>query len=160
MHLNAKFAYGCCALCFLSFGILAASGGLPPDLPRVLAEFETGATTPKPCAGDRVIGGHKEISRYQILPTVWNQYSSSRNYRDPETAWKVARQVLLERERAFQQATGRPWDYVDIYVMWNAPGEYSRAKWDRARVSPVVMERARRFANLMQDRSRNYVARN
>ena len=156
----AKLARGCCGILCVALGINAAYGSAPAGVREALAEFETGATTSKPCAGDNGIGSRKEISRFQILPTVWRQYSSSRNYRDPETAWTVAQQVLREREQAFRRATGRDWDYVDIYVMWNAPGEYRRAKWNRARVSRVVMERAHRFANLLQDRSRLYAARN
>ena len=42
--------------------------------------------------------------------------------------------------------------------MWNAPGQYRRAKWDRRKVSRVVMERAKRFANLMEERSRVYAS--
>lgn len=155
-----RSARGYCGILCVALGINAACGSAPLGLREALAEFETGATTPKLCAADRVVGSRKEISRFQILPAVWGQHSSSRNYRDPETAWNVAQKVLREREQAFRRATGRDWDYVDIYVMWNAPGEYRRAKWNRARVSRVVMERAHRFANLMQDRARLYVARN
>lgn len=156
----AKLARHYCGILCVAIGIHAAHGSIPAGLREALAEFETGATTAKPCAGDRVIGSRREISRFQILPVVWRQHSSSRNYTDPDAAWAVAQKVLRERERAFRRATGRPWDYVDIYVMWNAPGAYQRAKWNRRRVSRVVMERAHRFANLMQDRSRLYAARN
>jgi len=149
----------CAALC-AAFGMALANGSVPPGLREALGEFETGATRPGPCAGDRMIGRQKEVSRFQILPVVWRQHSSSRNYHDPETAWVVAEKVLREREQSFRRATGREWDYVDIYVMWNAPGEYQRARWDRARVSRIVMKRAHRFANLMQEHSRLYVARN
>jgi hypothetical protein len=106
------------------------------------------------------VGGRNEISRFQILPAIWRQYSSSRNYHDPEIAWNVAAKILQERENWFRIATGRQWDYVDLYVMWNAPGLYRRANWNRDRVSTAVLERAQRFANLMQERSRLYAARN
>ncbi len=144
-------------LCF-AVGIGPAFGSTPPGLREALAEFETGATRPTRCAGDYMIGSRKEISRFQILPTVWQQYSTSRNYRDPQTAWRVAKTILAEREQTFRGANRRDWDYVDIYLMWNAPGQYRRAKWDRRKVSRVVLERAKRFANLMEERARVYAA--
>jgi hypothetical protein len=105
-----------------------------------------------------MIGSRQEISRFQILPVVWRQYSSSRNYHDPQTAWNVANRILDDREQAFRQATKRDWDFVDIYLMWNAPGLYRRANWNRAKVSRTVLERAQRFANLMQTRSPLYAS--
>ena len=100
-----------------AFGINLAAGSAPPGIREALAEFETGATRPTYCAADRVVGTRNEISRFQILPIVWHQYSSSRNYHDPETAWTVTARILREREQWFRNATGREWDYVDIYVM-------------------------------------------
>ncbi|HWN94810.1 MAG TPA: hypothetical protein VNT99_07245 [Methylomirabilota bacterium] len=111
-----------------------------------------------------MVGSRKEISRFQILPSVWRAYSRSGDYRNPQTAWRVAEKILADRGRDFEQATQREWDYVDIYLMWNAPGQYRRAKWDRRKLSRVVLKRAQRFANLMEERSRVYasptVARN
>ena len=53
---------------------------------EVLAEFETGTTRAAPCAGDLAVGSHQEISRFQILPAVWREYSSAGNYQNPDAA--------------------------------------------------------------------------
>jgi len=146
-------------LLFVVSGIQIVSGDLPRGLREALAEFETGATTTASGPQDRLVGKHDEVSRYQILPSVWKHYSGVQNYHDPELAWSVAARILHDREKWFRGATGRTWDYIDIYVMWNAPGQYSRAKWNRARISPAVLERAQRFANLMQVRARTFADR-
>jgi hypothetical protein len=127
-------------------------------LRQALAEFETGATCPGVCSGDYAVGSRKEISRFQILPSVWRDYSRSRAYQDPDTSWQVASEILRDREEDFRQSTGREWDFVDIYLMWNAPGQYRRAKWNRDRVSSVVRARAERFANLLEKRSGVYAS--
>ena len=149
-----------CGVLYAAFGINLACGSVPPGLREALAEFETGAIKPTASQADRKVGSRNEISRFQILPVVWRQYSSSRDYHNPETAWNVTAKILTERGEAFRQATGRDWDYVDIYVMWNAPGQYRRVNWNRAKLSPAVMERAQRFSNLMHERSRLYSNRN
>lgn len=127
---------------------------LPPCTREALAEFETGARRATRCAADYAIGSAKEISRFQILPSVWREYSGPADYHNPNTAWTVARKILQDREADFRRATGRHWDAFDLYLMWNAPGAYRRAGWDRAKVSRVVFERAQRFENLMQARQR------
>ena len=147
-----------CGIVIVVLGINCACAGPPHGIREALAEFETGALTSTPCAADRIVGSRNEISRFQILPVVWRQYSSSRHYEDPETAWNVANRILNEREQAFREATKRDWDAVDIYLMWNAPGVYRRANWNRAKVSRAVLERAQRFANLMQTRAPLYAS--
>lgn len=134
---------------------LLHAAALPPGTREALAQFETGATQPTACAGDLAVGSHKEISRFQILPAVWREYSRADNFHDPNAAWLVTKKILQDREVEFRRATGREWDAVDLYVMWNAPGVYRRAHWDRAKVSRVVLERAKRFANIMQQRARH-----
>lgn len=144
-----------------SMGILIVCGSaglagaaLPPGTREALAEFETGARRPTRCAADFAVGSHKEISRFQILPSVWRAYARHNHYHDPNSAWKVAEKILREREASFRRATGRTWDGVDLYLMWNAPGAYGRAKWDRTKVSRVLRLRAERFANLLEDHQR------
>jgi hypothetical protein len=149
----AKLSRGCRGVIFAMIGINCAFADPPAGLREALGEFETGAITPKSCAADHAIGSRNEVSRFQILPAVWRQYSASRNYHDPETAWSVANKILEDREQSFRLATNREWDFTDVYLMWNAPGLYRRANWNRAKVSPVVLKRAKRFANLMQARS-------
>jgi hypothetical protein len=141
---------------FVSICGLAAMNAAPVPLGtrETLAEFETGAKRATRCAGDYAIGSAKEISRFQILPSVWREYSGPPDYHNPNAAWTVTRKILMDREAEFHRATGRQWDAFDLYLMWNAPGVYRRAGWDRAKVSRVVFERAKRFEILMQERQR------
>ena len=127
---------------------------LPAGTREALAEFETGAKRPTRCAGDYAIGSAKEISRFQILPSVWREYSGPADYHNPNAAWTVTRKILMDREAEFRQATGRQWEPFDLYLMWNAPGVYRRAGWDRSKISRVVFERAKRFESLMQAHQR------
>ena len=158
--MRAKLGQRCCGLLLLSIGVHCTNAALPPGLREALAEFETGATRSTTCEGDFMIGRQKEISRFQILPAEWQRYSSSREYHNPNVAWKVAAKILAERQQAFEKSAQRECDFADIYLLWNAPGQYRRANWDRANVSRVVRERALRFANLMEERSRVYAAQN
>jgi hypothetical protein len=148
-----------------SLGLLLSLSGMallpaavPPGTREVLAEFETGATKATHCAGDLVVGSRREVSRFQILPEVWREHSSTKNYQDPAAAWVVAEKILRAREATFRRATGREWDAVDVYLMWNAPGAYQKARWDRTKVSRAVRERAQRYANLWQSRAKQQVA--
>ena len=143
-HLSLlRVAIGCLTLSSVLAGALPAA-----SLREVLAEFETGAMTAAACAGDHKIGRNKEVSRFQILPSVWHQYARSPDYRNPAAAWSVAERILSDRLEWFRRATGRDCDHVDLYLMWNAPGAYARARYDRRLMPRAVLERAERFANL------------
>ena len=100
---------------------------------------------------DQEIGGAGEVSRYQIMPSVWRQYSSSRSYHDPKTSWEVAQEHWSTLYARFkQQAHREPTDF-DMYVLWNTRyGYYAGRGFDPARVNAVVRERARRFVNLVE----------
>jgi hypothetical protein len=135
-------------------GLTGMHAAVPPGTRQALAEFETGATRASVCAGDFAVGSRQEISRFQILPAVWRQYSSARNHQNPEAAWAVTSRILRDREAMFRRATGREWEAIDLYLMWNAPGLYERAGWERSKVSRVVLERAQRFANVLESRTR------
>ena len=133
---------------------LAAWFFIPPlhaaTIRELLAEFESGATAPAYSKADQKIGRSKEVSRFQILPVVWRQYSKSRQYSNPEIAWSVAERILEERQEDFRRSTGRDWNYRELYLMWNAPGTFARAHFDFRKVSRTVRERAERFANLAE----------
>jgi hypothetical protein len=139
-----------CSCFFLAASCWLPAAPLPAGLRTALAEFESGARQPEPCAADFAVGARQEISRFQILPTLWRSYSTNDNFSDPDTAWSVAEKILREREAEFRHATGRNWDGVDLFLMWNAPGAYRRSNWDRTAVSRAVRERAERFANVLQ----------
>ena len=114
-----------------------------------LAQVETGATQEGPCVADHFRGKHREVSRYQVLPALWHRRTSSTDYANPTLAWQITEGILAERVRWFQTATGREPVAFDLYVMWNAPGHYHAVGFQVPRLSRVVADRARRFANLV-----------
>lgn len=116
------------ALCpMLSFGM---------DRLEALSMLETGHN-------DRMVGRHGEISRYQILKREWRSVTKSTRYTDPNTAKAVTLTLLDKRIRTFQDSRGRIPTNFEFYALWNAPSQALSG-----RISPVVAERCRRFANL------------
>jgi len=101
---------------------------------------------------DRAVGGAGEVSRYQIKPWIWRQYSQSLSYADRRISTEVAGNHLAVLEDTFKKRAGRAPTDFDIYVLWNAgPTYYSRIGFAKARVHPVIRERARRFVNLCRN---------
>ena len=111
---------------------------------QALAQIETGHSS-KP---DYIKGSSGEISRFQILPSVWSAYSASKNYSDPEVAWSVARQILLERATEFQSDTGRDPTPFDLYALWNKPELYEKVRHNPRRLPKKLQVVATRFENL------------
>jgi len=100
---------------------------------------------------DTAVGAVGEVSRYQIKPWIWRQYSTCEEYQNRELSSQVAGQHLAELQRVFRKRTRREPDDFDLYVLWNAgPTYYGRIGFTKSRVHPVVRERAQRFANLRQ----------
>jgi len=100
---------------------------------------------------DSAVGAVGEVSRYQIKPWIWRQYSTCEEYQNRELSTQVAGQHLAELQRIFRKRTRREPDDFDLYVLWNAgPTYYGRIGFTKSRVHPVVRERARRFANLRE----------
>jgi len=92
---------------------------------------------------DKAVGRMGEISRYQILPNVWDSFAPEKaNWENPKEALHVAKEAMKKRcadfERTFHRA---PTDF-EFYVLWNAPAQIVRP-------GPVVSERAKRFCNLL-----------
>jgi len=105
---------------------------------------------------DSAIGGLGEVSRFQIMPSVWKQYSSSRSYRNLDVSSEVARQHWLSLYAYFKQRTDRDPTDFDMYVLWNTRyGYYARKGFSPTRLSPIVRDRAQRFANLVEDHARS-----
>ena len=99
---------------------------------------------------DREIGGLGEISRYQIMPSVWRHYSSSQRYHDPTTSTEVVQQQWTALHGNFKQQTRREPTDFDMYVLWNTRyGYYARHGFKPARLDAAVRERAERFVNLV-----------
>jgi hypothetical protein len=94
---------------------------------------------------DRMVGRAGEISRYQILKREWRSVTNSARYADPETARAVTLKLIDRRVQAFQAAYNRPPTNFEFYALWNAPAQVLEG-----RVSRVVAERCRRYANLCE----------
>ncbi len=101
---------------------------------------------------DHAKGRAGEISRYQILPSVWREHTSSRNYHNGSVAWTVAQRIIKPRQEAFSRATGRQPDAREVYCLYNAPGAFERAGWKVSGVGRRVRERAKRFENLINEK--------
>jgi len=98
---------------------------------------------------DAAIGRAGEVSRYQIRPWIWRQYSPSSSYADRRTSRQVAERHLAVLQTSFRDQTRREPTDFDLYVLWNAgPTYYARIGFSKSRVHPVIRERARRYANL------------
>jgi len=99
---------------------------------------------------DKAVGRLGEISRYQILPDVWNSYApETANWENPKDALKVAKVAMKKRCADFEQSFHRAPTDFEFYVLWNAPAQIERP-------SRVVSERAKRFCNLLE-KSKNLV---
>jgi len=100
---------------------------------------------------DNEIGQAGEVSRYQIMPSVWKHYSHSSYYDNPQVSRVVAQQHWSSLRASFKNKTGREPDNFDMYVMWNTCYGYYASKGFRpARLDPVVRDRAQRFVNLVE----------
>ncbi len=123
---------------FLAFILWVPLTGFSSDRLAALSMLETGNN-------DRAIGRAGEVSRYQILRREWRSVTNSVAYTDSETARQVVLKLMDKRIRSFQALYGREPSDFEYYGLWNAPSQVLRG-----RVSPVVAERCRRFANLCQ----------
>ena len=100
---------------------------------------------------DALVGGAGEVSRYQIMPSVWRHYSRSRSYENPEVSLAVARQHWVALHDFFKaQTRNEPTDF-DMYVLWNTRyGYYASRGYKPSHLDPIVRDRARRFVNLVK----------
>jgi hypothetical protein len=88
---------------------------------------------------DRAVGSRGEVSRFQILPNLW----PGGNPRDFQTALTAAHEIMNRRLNRFRSQHRRDATDTEFYILWNAP-------WQVDHPSPVVQNRAYRFANLVQ----------
>ena len=112
-----------------------------------LAQIETGHSA-KP---DVIRGTSGEVSRFQVLPSVWKAYSSSGQYSNPDVAWSIAKQILAERSAEFVEDTGRAPTPFDLYALWNKPELYAKAGHNPRKLPKKLQVRAARFENLFLD---------
>ena len=105
---------------------------------------------------DRAVGSAGEVSRFQIKPSVWRQYSQTPAYRNVTVSAQVAEKYLASLETGFRTRAGRLPSDFDLYVLWNAgPTYYQRLGYSAARVHRIIRERANRFVNLRQKEMEN-----
>src|SRR5262245_45274712 len=76
---------------------------------------------------DAAVGQAGEVSRYQIKPCVWRQYTESREYRNQAVSRWVAGRHLEELLRTFAESAKREPTDFDLYVLWNAGPTYYRS---------------------------------
>jgi hypothetical protein len=135
---------------FLAMLPSAAMAGLSPL--EAISMIESGNN-------DAAVGRAGEVSRYQIRPHVWKQFSAPAErhpaaYGDPATASAVAQRYVDWLGKYYKEATGRAADNFDLYVMWNAGAAYyRRIGFTKDRVHPTVRARADRFVNLREMRN-------
>ena len=108
---------------------------------------------------DAAVGRAGEVSRFQIRPNVWRQFSAPAErhaaaYGDAAVAGAVAQRYLDWLSKYYKEGTGRSADDFDLYVMWNAGAAYyRRIGFAKERVHPSVRGRAKRFVNLREMRN-------
>jgi hypothetical protein len=97
---------------------------------------------------DSARGPLGEVSRFQIQRDVWCQTTNApiSQASDPKVAEAVARTLAGARCREFEHQHGRPPTDVEFYILWNAPAQIGYP-------GGSVMERAKRFANLVAQKS-------
>lgn len=98
---------------------------------------------------DAAVGTYGEVSRFQIRPHIWREYTESRAWRDVRVSTSVAHEFLGDLEDTFRKRARREPTDFDLYVLWNAgPSYYAKISFSAARVHPVIRERAERYVNL------------
>jgi len=100
---------------------------------------------------DNEIGQAGEVSRYQIMPSVWKHYNHSSYYDNPQVSRAVAQQHWSSLRASFKKKTGREPDNFDMYVLWNTCyGYYASKGFHPGRLDSAVRDRAQRFVNLVE----------
>jgi short subunit dehydrogenase-like uncharacterized protein len=104
---------------------------------------------------DNAVGRAGEVSRYQIMPSVWRHYTTSAQHQDPEVALEIARQHWAWLYDYFKHETGREPTDFDMYVLWNTRhGYYANRAFNPSQLHPLVRDRAERFTNLVEEKLR------
>lgn len=152
--LKGRGAWALVALLILSLLQTAAAAQVTPQRLAALSMLESGDN-------DQAIGHAGEISRYQILPTVFAKYffvvgrkcpsanaASAIAAANPFTARNIAAAVLQDRCKAFEIRFHRPPTDQEFYILWARPSWY----FSRPRLHAdfmIVAERATRFESLV-----------
>jgi len=130
------------AIVVLLLSAASAQGGLSKL--EALSMIESGNN-------DAAVGSRGEVSRFQIKPNIWREYSSTRAWRDVRISAAVAQEYLAHLENTFRRRAGREPGDFDLYVLWNAgPSYYAKIGFSARRVHPLIRERAQRYVNLRE----------
>lgn len=141
------------ALLFYSLSLLSMRAGDSLNINRILdciSHIETGARLYNTTITyyDKQTGKNGELSRYQILPTVWAAYyhGTKNAYLIPAISSKVASSILLDRIALYKHLYARDPSIKEIYILWNAPA-YCLSIHMR-KLPKVVKLRAINFSNI------------
>ena len=99
---------------------------------------------------DLARGRKGEVSRYQILPSIWRHYAPISFRSNPTVARRIAITIAQHRIGIFQSQTRRSPNHTEFYLLWNAPGLFEQADWIPALVKKRVLDRAKRYAALLK----------
>lgn len=88
---------------------------------------------------DKAVGPGGEISRFQIQRVLW----PGGDPQDAQVALVAAQELMRSRLEEFEKSYKRPATDFEFYILWNAPRKIQHP-------TTRVMERARRFANLVK----------
>jgi hypothetical protein len=93
-------------------------------------------------------GALGEVSRFQIRHEIWCQMTNApiSQASDPKVSEAVARSLAGSRCQEFERQHGRPPNDIEFYILWNAPAQINHP-------GDFVMERAKRFANLVAQKT-------
>lgn len=120
-----------------------------------LGRFETTAPLNlyAPSKADYKVGAHKEISRYQIRPTLWRRYvKNPKAATNPEVSLSVTQKILDSRIKLFYSKYKRHPSIYEMYILWNAPNQII---YEQSGISRTVHTRAVRFVNLYETIRKN-----
>lgn len=119
--------------------VILASMVATSTLFSCLSELETGHN-------DHAVGRVGEVSRYQIRPEVWRDFTTQPIH-DAKVAYfagLIASRIQSRRVSMFMEIRRRKPTTREWYILWNAP-----AQAYRGRPSKAVAARAVRFENLV-----------
>ena len=75
---------------------------------------------------DKAIGPRGEVSRYQVLPSVWRQNSKGFSPRNPESSRIVAERLMTQRVNQFSRTHQRAPSAQEWYLLWHCPARVMR----------------------------------
>ena len=75
---------------------------------------------------DRAIGPRGEVSRFQVLPSIWKRSGGRTNPADRSNAQRVAALVMRPRVDSFVKTHQRAPSSQEWYLLWHCPARVMR----------------------------------